>query len=480
MALRWVSLADVEFDERDLEAIVASALQIARKVPWMIDGPREFMDGLAASGFAVSGQEVRLNDRLIDATMDAISLERDRNPPNARGRTPGPVCKTATGQAGLCCDPATGNLRDSTIDDLARFSRLVDAVPGLERGHPTFIPQDVPNATRDLHALVTVMANSAKPSLVSAYSPEIIPYFVEAFAIYYGSREEGIRKLIRPCRVYINTPFRISGETLQAALVLEELTGLRPQYFQMPVLGAATPVTSAGALALSLAEAIGANAVSLAMHGQLCGWATSPTELDLKSAIYTQWGPGCLLFSLGASLLRCHVFGGDFSFSAGATTAAKVPDVQSVMETTFNLSFAFALGCRSFGSLATLAFADVGSPVQLLLELELISALEATAAGFEINEDTLATNVSIEVAPGGARFIESEHTLRHYRQCQWYPEFMDRQPPFAWMGNPTSMLEKARDKAQSLWNSSPNLCPLSNSQLNELGSLLATADRLLG
>lgn len=480
MALNWLSVTNAAFDPGDLEQIIASALQIARKVPWTIDGPADYMAGLAAAGFIVNGSKVRLTDALIDSTMAAIAEEKRNHPTRTEHKASRAVSKTATGQAGLCCDPESGQLRDATHDDLARFSHLVDAIPGLGRGHPTFIPQDAPNRTRDLHALVTLLLNSREPSIVSAYSPEILPYFLEAYTIYYGSREEAIRRLIRPCRVYVNTPFCISRETLEAALVLEKLTGLKPQYFQMPVLAAATPVTVAGALALALAEAMGMNAISLAIHGQLSGWGPSPTELDLRSAAHTQWGPGCLLFSVGAALLRCHLFGGDFELHGGATTAAKVPDVQSVMETTTNICLAFAVGCRSFSSLATMAFANVGSPVQLMLELELISALEAAAQGFAVDEESLATEVSIEVAPQGARFLEAEHTVKHYRESQWHPELMDRQVPFAWLSDPQTMLGRAREKTLRLWNEAPNLCPLDAGQQQEMLRLLAVADKAMG
>ena len=96
------------------------------------------------------------------------------------------------------------------------------------------------------------------------------------------------------------------------------------------------------------------------------------------------------------------------------------------------------------------------------------------------NEETLAESTIIEVVPQGARFLETDHTLRHFRAVSWFPEIMDRRVPLAWQESPAGMLERARAKAIDLEERAPNLCPLHGVQKREIERILAAADRELG
>ena len=64
----------------------------------------------------------------------------------------------------------------------------------------------------------------------------------------------------------------------------------------------------------------------------------------------------------------------------------------------------FGSGERSFGALGTLADADVGSILQLVLDMELISALKEFVKGFEINEETIGEEVIKKIAPTDVHF----------------------------------------------------------------------------
>jgi len=151
-----------------------------------------------------------------------------------------------------------------------------------------------------------------------------------------------------------------------------------------------------------------------------------------------------------------------------------------MMEKAFGMGMAFMAGVRSFGGLTTLAFSDVGSAVQLMMELELVSWMRKMAQGFEVDPDRIAEAVICEVAPRGAYFLEHEHTLHYFRAEQWFPELMDRQVPMAWKEDPKTMVENARTKALRLIESAPNPCPLSQAQRKELQKILDAADRDLG
>jgi len=486
MPFRWFpASAAAQLDLLDIERIVAAAERIFRTVPWTIDGPEEFMDQLRQFGCEVEGRKVRFTAGAADQTLQLIREYREKNKAKqmAAGekKAAAPQVTAFThGQAMWCADPITNTLRPATKKDLAEWCRVVNNIPEIvDRTHPTFLPQDAPPGTREFHAFVTILLNSDKPYRVSAYSKAILKYWVEALTIYYGTRAKAIENIGCPAKVWVNTPFTICREVIEAAMELRRLTGKPLAIGSIPCAGIATPVTPAGALALTTAEVLGMNAIALAVDGKVLGWSASPICFDFKSGIHTEWGPETILLQTAVSHIAAYLFGTSPRVQATSMVAAQVPGEQSMAERAFGFGMAFLCGVRRFG-VGCLAFSDVASLVQLMLDMELVSAMNKLAEGFTVDAETLAEELIKEVAPKGADFAATDHTLRHFRQVQWFPELMDRRLATAYMKDPLTMLERAKSKALHLRDKAPNLCPLDEEQKEELTKLLAVADRELG
>jgi len=197
----------------------------------------------------------------------------------------------------------------------------------------------------------------------------------------------------------------------------------------------------------------------------------------MRTGIHTQTGPEVSLLLLAASEMSAHIFGGTPAASGGPTCAAQTPGAQSMMEKTLHTDFAIAGGCRSFGSLSLLSFADTGSLVQLMLDLELMSYYERLLQGIEVTEDKLAEELICQVGPTGARYLDTDHTAQFYREELWLPELLDRRSAMAWAADPATMLETAQKKAKRLLATAENRCPLTDEQKREVERVVAAADR---
>jgi trimethylamine:corrinoid methyltransferase-like protein len=127
-----------------------------------------------------------------------------------------------------------------------------------------------------------------------------------------------------------------------------------------------------------------------------------------------------------------------------------------------------------------LAFSDIGSTVQLMMDLELVDAMDHLAEGFSVDADSLAEEVIRQVAPRGAVFMDTEHTARHFRKALWIPELMDRRVASVALNDVSGMLDRARAKALRLMDEAPNACPLGREQRDGLLELLQEADRGYG
>lgn len=503
--MKLVTRRPLVLTQADLQAIWEAAIRVVRRVPLRCQGTAEFYDYLTDFGCTVEGELVRFPEAVVDKVVARIEAHRDQAR-SARGLAPGTWTQQvagvdqsgeglapadaeipsrlhchASGQGLHCCDLETDRLRPATVQDLADFSRVVDAIPDLGRQHPTFIPTDVPVTCADLVAFGTIALHSSRPYRVSVYNADHLERFYEIDVLARGGDEEAVRRSQTfACKMWFNSPFMISRENVEVAMTARRLWGRPLDIGIMPVAGSSTPVTMAGCLVHQTAETIVCNTISLAVDERLTGYLGGALATDMKTGVFTQSGPDVDLLQLASAQMAEYVFGGRGTVSRGPTTTATVPGAQSMMEKSIATLFAILGGTRSFGSLAVLATADVGSVVQLMLDVEMMRYFQRLLDGVEVDAERLAEEVICEVTPHGARFLEHEHTLKYYREELFSPELADRRVALAWAADPVTMVDRARAKARRLTAEAPNCCPLSDADQRRIRTILDEACRAAG
>jgi trimethylamine--corrinoid protein Co-methyltransferase len=118
-------------------------------------------------------------------------------------------------------------------------------------------------------------------------------------------------------------------------------------------------------------------------------------------------------------------------FAFGGCSESKLVDQQAGIEATLTLMTNALAGSHLVHDLGYLDSALTGSLAQLAICDELVSWIRTSLAEIEINEETLALDVIDEIGPDG-HFIESEHTLAHYRG-RWYPILIERYNYEGWL-----------------------------------------------
>jgi trimethylamine:corrinoid methyltransferase-like protein len=136
-----------------------------------------------------------------------------------------------------------------------------------------------------------------------------------------------------------------------------------------------------------------------------------------------------------------------------------------------------ALGARSFG-VGCLAFSDVGSPVQLMIDLELIDYLRGLVREVTVDPEHLGLDGILETAPQGGRYLQTMHTAEFFREECWLPELCDYRAFMAWANSPGDLIAKAQEKALELWQTAGNPCPLGEDTQRRLREIQAEADAL--
>jgi len=481
--MRMQTRLQVEFATPDeMERLASAAIRLWGELPLRVQGTEELFDYLADYGCPIEGEHVFFPQTVRDKVLARIAREKQRWLA-ANGDSPPPwpgsdIQVYTHGQALLACDLETNELRNATRADLQEWCRVVDALGVLERSHPTFIPTDVPTGCSDFFAFATIVLNSKRAHRVSVYSAEMLPFFIEACAIAWGSLEAVKENPPFATTMWVNSPFMITRENVVIAMEARRLLGRPITASTMPVAGAATPVTVAGQAVQTAAESLALNALTLAVDDRTCGIMNNSLVMDMRDASHRQAGPDVILHRAAAYEMHRHFFGGHprfFGFNAGA----QVVGPQALFEKAMGTALEIAAGTRSIG-IGCLAASDVGSLVQLVLDYEMAQAFSHLFREVSVDEERIAEDVIAETVPQGARFMQTEHTARFFREEMWLPMFLDYRNPLGWQRDPSDIIERARNRARELAATAENQCPLSDSQRKAVRDLIGEAERKAG
>ncbi len=301
------------FDEGQLERILEKALQVFAKATFRVQSTDEFADLLRAYGCRVDGESVRFPAAVVDRVMARCEAERERAAEGAAPPSPAAVPTVSVfthGQALHICDPETNRLRPATQEDLARWCHLVEAMGISSRSHPTFIPTDVPLRSADLHAFVTIALNSQRPHRVSVYGAAMLPFFIEACRIVKGSLEAVKQDPVFVAKTWVTSPFMLDRENIEVGMDARRLLGLPLTFGHMPVAGASTPITVAGALVQNTAESLALSAMRLAVDDLPQPITGTAAVMDMKYGFPRQIGPDLFLHRLAGQEMHDHLYTG--------------------------------------------------------------------------------------------------------------------------------------------------------------------------
>jgi len=307
--------------DQEMDAIFKAGQRILASVELRAEGNDQFYDLVRALGCTVDGHEVGFPQKVIDDLLDRI--EQHKAQPARLQEPPPEIQPVVSGQGIWYSDVETDQLRLATCDDLATLSWIVDALPGkVTRGHPTFIPQDVPLANCDLHAYATIILNASHPHPVSVYSRRTLDYFIEISDVVYGSRERTRTEAPFKTAMWITTPFMICRDDIEVALAARRLLNRPVDFGCMPVAGVSTPVTLAGTLAQTVAEGLMLDILSLAINSRIYATVPAPLVTDMRIGSSCEAGPDNVLVKLGATQMRQHIYGEGPAPGEGLTAAA--------------------------------------------------------------------------------------------------------------------------------------------------------------
>ncbi len=326
-------------------------------------------------------------------------------------------------------DLHSGELRRSTLQDVADIARIADATPEIAFHWVPVSAQDRPPETRGLHELLAIWRNSTKHVQTESIYNEVEARAAVEMATLIAGDSASLRE--RPLLSIMQCsapPLGHDGGSLDAALIAAE-AGIPVGFMTMTACLTTAPATLAGNLVVGNAEVIsGAALIQLAHPGAPFFYAAAQTASDLRTGAYTGGGPEDFLFGAATNVLSDFY---DVPLSMGSfATGAKEPNWQAGVDNSLSTFMASLVMSDMLLGVGLLHGSRIWSYEQMMMDCEIFDIVQRIMSGIEVNEETLALDAIHNVGSHG-NFLTQRHTRQHMREI-WVPKYMDRRSYEVW------------------------------------------------
>lgn len=340
--------------------------------------------------------------------------------------------------------------RQALTDDLIKLTILADALENVHCYLAPVYPQDVPPRGVDRVKCEIALNYTEKHFYHDAEGYEGALDQIKMASIVVGG-EDNLRKCpiisLAPC---ITSPFTWSESALGVLKACAEKS-VPAIISSETISGATAPITLAGSLVQQCAEVIsGLVLAQLLKKGAPTIACTLPAIMDMRTANIVLSSIETGLMCAGAAQIFREFYGIPY-VGAGGISDSKVPDEQAGYEKAITALYN-ALGGANLIHLATgmLDFILSISPEQMVIDDEIIGMILHSLKGINVNEETLALDVIMNVGPRG-NFLTQKHTLKYLRKEHYIPKISDRLSRESWeSGGAKDILMRAREKVAEI------------------------------
>jgi len=345
-------------------------------------------------------------------------------------------------------DSETQKQRQALTEDYVKFIKLVEMLPQVDAQSTAFITSDVPEEIGDLYRLYLALNYMRKPIITGAFEKETWWTMKDMLVAVVGSEKDLVEKPVAVFDACPSPPLKWSDITCQNLIDCAK-TKIPAQLISMPLAGANSPVTLAGAVVQHTAESLSGVIINqLANPGAPIVWGGSPATFDMRKgttpmgAIGT-WMINCAYVQIGKEFnLPTHSYLG--------MSDAKIVDAQCGLESS-SAFFAALAGANMVSGAGMMDFESCLSYEKLVVDAEIIGMAKRLIAGIDGRQTPIALEIMQELGHKG-NFLSHPHTRKWFRKELYIPsEVIDRDTLEAWeKKGAKSTWDRAKDRVESL------------------------------
>ena len=464
--------------EQECEQLIEASFRIMEEIGLQVLNEKA-RKRMADAGCTVEGDIVKIPASLVkeaiaSAPSEMVLYDREGNEALRAGGTNvyfgnGPTNPSYN-------DFETGERRPALRADAARSALVTDACPNVDFVMGLAQISDCDQRIADVVELRELLANTVKPIVAWGNSPENFKAEVEMAAAVAGGieklQEKPFLAIFPGCPI---TPLVINEELcdkleygIEAGLPIIWPTGPQP--------GSTAPITTAGSIAMGLAEVfVGLVLSQLMKKGTAFVGGVVVVGVDMATS---QSSYGTPEHCLGESIIADIFHYLDLPmFQTAGVTDSKLVDEQSAIEVSMAVLSNVLSGGHMVHDVGFMDSAMSASLEQVVLCDEIIGYARRIGRGIDINDETLAFDAIKEVGPGG-NFLTHEHTFMNLRKELWFHTLLDHRSYQSWLTDPTDMRTRVKRKtADILENHKPKA--LSDEVLAKLDAILKAREEAL-
>jgi trimethylamine--corrinoid protein Co-methyltransferase len=401
----------------------AEALSAAKRAGLRVEGERVLPDRVAFEEFVAETRGEPAGEEAVEEPSAEIGLG---------------VCQYAN----HVHDLSTDTLEPLTTERLVEAAKFIDTMAA--RGVRGYAPGAPVDAAPELQPIVQykVAAECCRHGRrpVEVRYPRSLPYVMDM--------AEALGHPYRWQPIYVVSPLTMGGDSFACALAeRDRLEGVGVS--NMSSAGASAPVRIGDALAVGVAEVVGAGIVAREVIGLPVSWSIRVCPLDPRTMALSLGSPEDALFEWASEEVNAFYQGREPGPPWGSLhSQAKLPNVQAGAERMAGMVTSALLGTRFFGGAGRLSLDEVFSAEQLVIDCELRDHVQRLIAGVDADCDV---DACVEEAAAGTEggFLGLETTARTYRQTYWLTNLLERRSVAEWLaGDGRDISLRAKDVAR--------------------------------
>jgi trimethylamine--corrinoid protein Co-methyltransferase len=426
-------------DEASIGQIHHASLQILSSIGIRVNSELGRQVFARAPGARLEGDRVRISREPIERALETAPVTVDIYSQTGDFRF-----RLGVGKAHFGVGVTALYYQDPETDEVAPFSRehfrsmirLGDALPSFDAVSTVGIIQDLPPEVADLYAVLEMVSNTVKPLVVLVSDED---RFGDAMGLLEHLRGELVS---RPFAIpYFNpiSPLVINAGTVQKMLIAIDY-GLPLIYSNYGMIGATTPITPAGTLALLNAELLAGLTLSQQIkEGTPVILGSLPACFDMKG-MGTFYEPRSYLVSLACAEMMAH-----YGLPHCGTSGSGVgwgPGLVAAGHQWMNHLIASISRMELVPFVGDNLGAKVFSPAIVVYADEVIREARSFAQGFKLDGASIGLDDIAAIGPEGT-FLGSDRTFERFREVTHQSDFLPHLTMEQWQDSGCPRAEEA-------------------------------------
>jgi trimethylamine--corrinoid protein Co-methyltransferase len=427
--------------DEHVEPLADGVLSVLERVGILCQND-ELLNGFAAAGAQVEFGEQRVRfprqmviEYVTQFRTEAQPLQETFRPPSL------PTMETQVAQ--YVYDHAKRQKRSGNTRDFITCIQLGEVLHGGQGVGHALLSTDVPPLLEPLNAAILLAEYANNPRWVYPWNFRQIDYLIEMAEVL------GVPDLWVWGALCFAHPLRLDKDVVDR-LVRMAKQGATVGITAMPVAGVSTPVTVEGFIAVAAAEVVAVWIAARVINPECpFGGSMWAGTVDMKTGGVSYSAFDAMYYAFAVCEFLRRWTGISFPPGSGEYCDAKEPGMYTALEKHHKAMTVAAFTGRHPGvGQGMLECGKVLAPVQLMIERDLAAALGQYGREIAPTAENLALPTVFEVDLGmHTNFLQSTHTLEHFRETLWLPGVVDRS---GWAGpqQDEALLDRAQAKVE--------------------------------